>query len=262
MCLNIERFMGRRPRIAITMRLELESRRFYLGRDYSEVIERCGGIPVHLGLIPNPEYIEQALADVDGVLLPGSNTDVDPYSYGQEPHHHLGVVIPEKDQTDMLVLDEVEGRNLPLLAICYGMQALNVSRGGTLIQDIESQIAGSFKHEQGNPTNRNSHGIVIKDGSVLSSLNAVAAARSDIRVNSSHHQAIGDLGRNLNAVAWAKDGVIECIEDSREGRFVLGLQWHPELTAGHDPISHELFALFVEKAMNSAEGQLKRANNV
>src|SRR5688572_22880290 len=115
--------MGERPRIGITMRLELGTQRFYLGRDYSEVLEACGAIPLHLSLIPKREYIAEALADMDGVLLPGSNTDVDPHYYGQDPHHRLGTVIPEKDETDRLVLEEVERRNMPLLAICYGMQA-------------------------------------------------------------------------------------------------------------------------------------------
>ena len=98
--------MGKRPRIGITMRLEMETSRFYLGRDYSEMVEACGGIPVHLGLIPKAEYIAEALVACDGVLLPGSNTDMDPHHYGEEPHPKLGTVIPEKDLTDRLVLDE------------------------------------------------------------------------------------------------------------------------------------------------------------
>src|SRR6187401_3282418 len=124
--------MVRRPRIAITMRLELESDRFYLGRHYCEAIERAGGIPLHVALIPKAEFIREVLSGVDGVLLPGSNTDVDPMLYGEGPHHRLGTVIPEKDETDRLVLDYVEDSKMPLLAICYGMQALNVHRGGTL----------------------------------------------------------------------------------------------------------------------------------
>src|SRR6476661_93912 len=111
--------MTRRPKIGITMRLELATDRFYLGRDYSEAIEAAGGVPVHIALIPKPEYIGAAMDDLDGILLPGSNTDVDPHLYGHEPHPRLGTVIPVKDQTDMLVLDEVEKRGLPLLAICF-----------------------------------------------------------------------------------------------------------------------------------------------
>src|SRR5580765_6035284 len=239
--------MGKRPRIGITMRLELPTQRFYLGRDYSEAVEAAGGIPVHLSLIPKAEYIAEAMDELDGILLPGSNTDVDPHYYGEEPHHKLGTVIPEKDETDRLVLAEIEKRNMPLLAICYGMQALNVVRGGTLVQDIESQVKGSFKHEQGTPSTRNSHSLKIAKDSILSGLDAVKQAKEAIRVNSSHHQAIGNVGKNLKATAWAKDGIIECIQETRKARFALGVQWHPELTSGHDRLSREIFELFIEK---------------
>ena len=187
--------MGKRPRIGITMRLELQTGRFYLGRDYSEAVEASGGVPVHISLIPKREYIAEVLADLDGILLPGSNTDVDPHYYGEEPHHRLGPVIPVKDETDMLVLDEAERLNLPVLAICFGMQILNVVRGGTLVQDIESQIKGSIKHEQGVPATRNSHSLKIAKGNLLSDLAAVKNAKDQIRVNSSHHQALAKVGK-------------------------------------------------------------------
>lgn len=229
----------------------METRRFYLGRDYSEAVEAAGGIPVHLGLIPKDDYIAQAMRDLDGLLLPGSNTDVDPHFYGEEPHHKLGTVIPEKDETDRSCLAEAERLELPVLAICYGMQALNVSRGGTLIQDIESQIEGSFKHEQGTPQTRTSHTIDVEGGGILASLASIRNADGPIRVNSSHHQAIARVGENLRATAWAKDGVIECVEDTRAGRFVVGVQWHPELMTGYDDLSRELFEEFVAKCGTS-----------
>ena len=239
--------MGKRARIGITMRLELQTQRFYLGRDYSEAIEAAGGVPVHISLIPKAEYISEVLANLDGILLPGSNTDVDPHYYGDEPHHRLGPVIPVKDETDMLVLEEAERLKLPLLAICFGMQILNVVRGGTLVQDIESQMKGSIKHEQGAPATRNSHSLKIAKGNLLSDLPAVMNANGPVRVNSSHHQAVGKVGKNLKAIAWAKDGVIEGIQDTRKGRFLLGVQWHPEISAGFDNISSEIFEMFVEK---------------
>jgi len=226
----------------MTMRLEMETHRFYLGRDYSEVVESLGGVPVHIALIPKPEYIAEVMKDIDGVLLPGSNTDVDPQYYGEEPHPKLGTVIAEKDKTDRLVLEEIERQNLPLLAICFGMQALNVHRGGTLIQDISSQVKNCIKHEQGIPTTRNSHSLKVEEGSILGSLPSAKDGKA--RVNSSHHQAIKKVGKNLKATAWASDGVIECIEDTRKGRFALGVQWHPELTAKHDTLSREIFELF------------------
>lgn len=232
------------------MRLELETGRFYLGRDYSEAIEAAGGVPVHISLIPQPEYIAEVLADLDGILLPGCNSDIDPHYYGEEPHHELGTVIPVKDETDMLVLAEAERRKMPILAICYGMQALNVWRGGSLVQDIRSQVKGSHKHEQGVPAHRNSHGLKVAAGCVLNDLASVKGRQGEIRVNSSHHQAVKRVGRGLKATAWALDGIIECIEDRRAGRFVVGVQWHPELTRGHDGVSRELFELFVERCRN------------
>ncbi len=239
--------MARRPRIGITMRLELETGRFYLGRDYSEAVEAAGGVPVHISLIPKPEYINEVLADMDGILLPGCNSDVDPHYYGEEPHHALGTVVPVKDETERLVLAEAERLNMPILAICYGMQALNVWRGGTLIQDIASQVKGSYKHEQGVPAHRNSHSLKIAAGSVLKGLPAVKVAKGGVRVNSSHHQAIKKVGKGLKATAWALDGIVECIEDRRQGNFIVGVQWHPELTRGHDGVSRELFEMFVNE---------------
>src|SRR5258706_8197736 len=93
----------RRPRIGITTRMELETNRFYLARDYSEAVEAAGGLPVHIPLIPRVEYIDAVVSELDGVLLPGSNSDIDPQRYGHEAHPLLGTVHPEKDETDLLV---------------------------------------------------------------------------------------------------------------------------------------------------------------
>ena len=130
------------------MRHELETERFYLARYYSEALAAAGAVPVHITLLPDAAYIEALTERLDGVLLPGSASDVDPALYGREPHARLGAVHPLKDATDMLVLKFAEARRLPLLAICFGMQVWNVFRGGTLIQDIESQVRGALKHEQ------------------------------------------------------------------------------------------------------------------
>lgn len=225
------------------MRLELETRRFYLGRDYCEALESAGAVPVHIPLIPKPDYISSVLEGLDGILLPGCDSDVDPALYGEEPHPRLGRVVPEKDATDLLVLAEAERLRLPVLAICFGVQVLNVSRGGTLIQDIEAQVPDCLKHEQGKPLGRNSHGIDIEKESMLSGL---AADQEGIRVNSHHHQAVKQPGRDLKVTARAKDGVIECIEDTREDKFVLGVQWHPEMSWETDELSANIFKTFVD----------------
>jgi putative glutamine amidotransferase len=226
------------------MRLEIETRRFYLGRDYCEAVEAAGGIPVHLGLIPKQEYVAATLEGLDGILLPGSDTDVDPAFYGEEPHPRLKKVISEKDLTERLVLQEAERLGLPIFAICYGMQALNVWRGGTLVQDIESQADSSIKHEQGIPLARASHNIKIERESILGELSSVRDGL-EARVNSHHHQAIGRIGSGLKPVAWAKDGIVEGIQDNRSNTFILGVQWHPELSWADDVLSGELFEQFV-----------------
>ena len=248
----------KRPRIGITMRLELETNRFYLARYYSEAVESAGGLPVLIPLIPRPDFIRQAVANLDGLLLPGSNSDIDPLRYGREPHPQLGEVHPEKDETDLLALAEVEDRAMPLFAICFGLQALNVSRGGTLIQDIVSQHPDAIKHEQGAPRDRHSHRVRLLEDSRLGQLaNAESAP-----VNSHHHQAIETLGRELVATAWAPDGIVEAVEDPRGDRFVLGVQWHPELGWERDEFSQSLFNRFIAEAISYGEKKASASETV
>ena len=235
---------GRRPLIGITMRHELETERFYLARFYSEAVAAAGGVPLHISLIPDAEVVGEIVARLDGVLLPGSASDVDPLRYGREPHTKLGAVHPLKDETDLLVLKELEARRLPLLAICFGMQVWNVFRGGSLIQDIVSQVPAALKHEQGAPRERPSHGLSINPESLLGSL----AGEVSAVVNSHHHQALEKIGEGLQASAWSSDGLVEAVEDVREGRWALGVQWHPELGWESDRLSGTIFTSFVKAA--------------
>jgi putative glutamine amidotransferase len=233
-----------RPRIGITMRIELETNRFYLARYYSEAVEAAGGLPVHIPLIPDDSFVDGVMDTIDGLLLPGSDSDMDPLRYGQEPLPRLGAVHPEKDATDLLALARAEARATPIFAICFGLQSLNVSRGGTLIQDIGSQHPEAIKHEQGAPRERPSHIVKILDGSTLSTL----AGTDRVAVNSHHHQAVQTLGRELVATAWAGDGLVEAVEDPRDDRFVMGVQWHPELGWEKDQLSRSMFERFVAEA--------------
>jgi putative glutamine amidotransferase len=237
-------FMDKRPRIGLTMRLEMETSRFYLGRDYSEAVAACGGVPVHIPLIPDADYIAQVMSGLDGVLLPGSNTDTEPMRYGQEPIPQLGTVIPEKDETDLLVLTEAERLKMPVFGICFGMQIINVFYGGTLFQDIFSQVPDCLKHEQGLPTYRTSHGIGIDKNSLLYQL----AGTDEARVNSSHHQAVDRIGRHLKMAARSLDGVVEAIEGTKADHFILGVQWHPELNWTQEKLSASIFGAFVGAA--------------
>ena len=233
-----------RPPIGIAMRIELKTERFYLSRYYSEAIEAAGGAPLHISLIPSPAYLAAIMDGLDGILLPGSDSDVDPLRYGREPHRALGDVHAIKDETDLLLLEEAERRGLPVFGICFGMQLLNVFRGGTLIQDITSQVPEAIKHEQGPPRERPSHRVKLLTGSLLSSL----AGSDGAIVNSHHHQAIETLGRDLVATAWTSDGLVEALEDPRSDRSVMAVQWHPELGWKRDTFSQALFSHFVSEA--------------
>jgi putative glutamine amidotransferase len=240
--------MKQSPKIGLTMRLEQESNRFYLGRDYCEALEHFGALPLHISLIPKKDYLRSVLENLDGILLPGSDTDVDPLRFDEEPHPNLKTVLHIKEETDLIILEEAEKLGTPILGICFGMQVLNVSRGGTLYQDIASQIPDYIKHEQGIPRERNSHSIEIEENSLLSTL----TAEEKVKVNSHHHQSIKREGNNLKVTAKTKDGVIECIEDVRKDRFVLGVQWHPELNWKTDNLSGNIFQSFVGASIEFA----------
>ena len=231
-----------RPLIGIATRLDLAQQTFYLRRSYAEAVAAAGGAPVHLPLIPDPDYLLAIGERLDGLVLSGSNSDVDPVRYGEEPHPRLGTVVSERDETDLLLLAISEERRLPVLGICFGAQSLNVSRGGSLIQDLEAEVPGALKHDQGAPYTRPSHQINIEADSVLAQL----AGGEVARVNSSHHQAIKEVGRHLRVIACAKDGVIEAVADTRPDRFVLGVQWHPELGWEQDRFSQAIFARLIE----------------
>lgn len=236
--------MQKRPLIGIPMRIELGTDRFYLSRHYGEAVEAAGGTPIHISLIPKVDYIESVAERLDGILLPGSDSDVDPLRYGQQPHRGLGSVHPIKDETDLLLIAAAERRKLPLLAICFGMQVLNVARGGTLIQDIPSQVSTSILHNQGVPRERPSHKVILSEGSRLSEV----ATAKEVVVNSHHHQAVEAVGEELEVVSRAADGLIEALEDPRRDRFVVAVQWHPELGWKDDPFSERLFKTFVDEA--------------
>lgn len=240
----LEQSSNNRPLIGITTRAGLAENTFYLRRYYAEAVEATGGAPLYIPLIPNREYMTVLGERLDGILLSGSNSDIDPAQYGEEPHPRLGAVMPERDSVDLLLLDIAEKRKLPVLGICFGMQSLNVARGGTLYQDLEAQLPNVIKHEQGQPADRPSHYIKLESDSLLAQL----AKGHSVRVNSSHHQAVRELGRDLRVIATASDGVIEAVIDTRPDRFVLGVQWHPEIGWERDQFSHAIFARFVEAA--------------
>lgn len=234
-----------RPLIGISTRLDYEKNIFYLNRDYGEAVYHAGGAPVYIPLVPEADFVESLISDLDGVLLSGSKSDVDPVRYDQAPHIKLGSVVYERDETDNLLLRACEARKIPVLAICYGLQALNVYRGGTLLQDLESLVETPIQHQQQGPYDRASHNIELRDESLL----AILAGGIGARVNSHHHQGIDRLGRDLEIIAQAADGVIEAVINTRPDHFILGVQWHPEAGWRNDQFSQAIFKHFIARSM-------------
>jgi putative glutamine amidotransferase len=237
-----------RPIIGIPCRYNWNTFYYELRETYAEAIYAAGGTPLLLPLIAETDYIESVMALVDAIALSGAVNDVDPLRYGQEPRPKLGPVVPRRDETDMLLLAAAEARQLPVLAICFGIQSLNVYRGGTLIQDVESEVKEPLKHMQGDLFWRRSHSINITEDSLIARL----AESTHTTVNSHHHQAIDIVGRDLEPIAWAPDGVIEAVINTRSDQFVLGVQWHPEVGWQDDLLSQALFNHFTAVARERA----------
>ena len=213
-----------------------------LGLTYMKAIEAAGGMPV---VIPplDMTLIEPLLDRVDGICLSGG-PDLDPDTYGQEPDRHLGPTEPDLDRFELAIASAADQRDLPILAICRGTQALNVVRGGTLVQHLPDHLpeAGAFAHRQRLPGNQPSHRIRLDPTGRL----AATIGPVETGVNSFHHQAIDRLGRDLAATAWAPDGTIEAIEDASR-RYLIGVQWHAELMIDRRE-EQELFRSFVKAA--------------
>lgn len=226
--------------------MDVGADRFYLRKHYSEAVFHAGGTPVLLPLIAEKPYARELVRGLDGILLSGSNSDVDPHRYGQQPHPKIGSIVTRRDETDLFLLEEVFRARKPLLGICFGVQILNVYLGGTLWQDVESQVKQPVKHEQTAMEDYRSHTIRIKPKSLLHRL----AQQTQTRVNSFHHQAIQKVAPELLAVAESSDGIVEAVEmrTPQKGQLVLGVQWHPEIGWETDELSQKIFASFVGAA--------------
>ena len=207
---------------------------------YMRAVTRAGGMPVIMSPQPG-EVVPELVARFDGILIPGG-PDVDPSMYGREPHPKLGPTWPEVDRFEAAVVREAEARGLPLLAICRGMQLLNVAHGGTLHQHLPDHPGDDVAHRRaadGDP--EATHDVRMEVGSRLARI----LEREGAHVNSYHHQAPDGLGDGLRAVAHAPDGVIEGVEGS-DG-FLLGVQWHAEAMQ-EAPEQRALFNALVEAA--------------
>jgi putative glutamine amidotransferase len=219
-----------------------------LGMPYVRALARAGAIPVVLPPLPI-EAVAMLLGPLQGVCLSGG-PDLDPSAYGHSPSDELGPIEPALDVFELEIARVADRLGLPILGICRGAQALNVARGGTLHQHLPAVTDHSIEHRQHMPGWAETHEVAVAMGSRL----AAVLGRELTGVNSFHHQAADQLGRDLQAVAWAPDGTIEGIEDPGE-RFVLGVQWHAE-TLVERPEHLQLFEALVEAA---DAGQARRA---
>lgn len=216
-----------------------------VGEDYPRAVLAAGGTPVLLALHDPESYpgvAAQQLEHADGLLLTGG-PDVSPLAYGEQPHVRLGATIPERDRFELALIAEARRRELPVLAICRGIQILNVAYGGTLYQDLPSEVPGAIQHEQASARHVLSHQVEVSPGSRLA---GVLGNAGTIGVTSFHHQAVKRPGEGLAVVATAPDGLVEAVE-ATDHPWILGVQWHPEMSHPVDLAAKRLFAGFVAR---------------
>jgi putative glutamine amidotransferase len=210
---------------------------------YCESLRRAGAVP--LVIPPQPENARQLVESLDGLLLAGG-FDCDPAAYGEERHETCEAMDTRRQENDYALAKAAREHGIPTLGICLGVQMMNVAAGGTLIQDIASQFETEIEHASV-PEDRARHDVVIEGGTRLGAL----LGEREYNVNSSHHQAIRDVGKGLRVTAHAPDGIVEGLEDPKHP-FYLGVQWHPEDMAGEDSAS-KIFGAFVEAARAHAK---------
>ncbi len=232
--------MTDRPRIAIPMPTSTDSAyNERCWKQYAEAVEQSGGVAVAIQLDEDPSLIARKAAQCQGVLLPGSPADVHPQKYGQEAHPQTAARDALREAADELLMQDAFNLQKPLLGICYGHQAMNVWKGGSLVQHLET----GMDHAPGR-TVEEAHEIVLSPAAshLYSAFSVPRAA-----VNSSHHQAVDRPGDGLRVAAYADgDGTLEAVE--AEDGFVVGVQWHPERTFATQASSRKIFAKFVDAA--------------
>jgi len=243
------------PRIAIPIPTSTDldyNRRSW--QAYATAVKRSGGEPVEVPLNQPPAATAKLIADCQGVLLPGSGADVNPQKYGQEPIEECNPADPARENVDELLLQDAHNMGKPIFAICFGTQMLNVWRGGTLVQHLSGL---PVNHRAGRAV-AVAHTAAIAPNSLLAQIVApeleprTSNLEPRLPINSSHHQAVEAPGDGLRISARSpEDGVVEAIEGTPEGvggKFVVGVQWHPERTFEESAASRELFARFIAEA--------------
>jgi putative glutamine amidotransferase len=210
-----------------------------LGLSYLKAIEAAGALPVVIPPMPL-EVIDGLLDRFAGICLSGG-PDLHPSGYGEPADPHLGPTWPELDHFELALAARADERGLPVLAVCRGVQLLNVTRGGTLVQHLPDRT-GSGSHRQKQPSDEATHRVRLDPDGMLAGIVGV----EELEVNSFHHQAVDRLGDDLRPVAWSEDGVVEALQ-AIDRDFVLGVQWHVECLV-EQPEHAAIFAAFVDAA--------------
>ena len=246
--------MNDRPRILITTAtsnrtLGLRRLDSVTGLNYSDAITQAGGLPVMVANL-EPELAVNYLEMADGLLLSGG-ADLDPDWWGEPPRPELGIVDPRRDAFELELYRQAKAAGVPVLGICRGIQVINVAEEGSLHQHLPA-LEGTIQHEQADIGGAPLHTVLLEPDSLLAS----AHASSRVKVNSFHHQAAAQLGRDLRVVARTSDGVVEAIEGTTEA-FVLGVQWHPEMSFQAYPETFTPFRVFLD-AVRRRRAELRR----
>ena len=226
--------------VTATARLVEGVERVRLNAAYVRALESVGLVPIVVPPSASPNAALRVLDVVAGLLLSGGE-DVDPSRYGAVPHPELGPINCARDDTEMALLSRARALGLPTLAICRGIQVMNVALGGTLVQDLPSEREGLAAHDVDDERDSRVHGVRIDPDSRLVS---ILGAQS-LGVNSIHHQAVDRLGEAMRISARADDGTVEGVESDDPNWWMVGVQWHPEeLTTTPEPWDRRLFAAF------------------
>lgn len=217
-----------------------------IGCNYVKSIWQAGGLPLPIPIIEDVSEAESYLEKLDGLLLSGGQ-DIDPVCYGEDRTDKLGKIDINRDRWEMELFKKAYSRGLPMLGICRGMQLINVALGGTLYQDLDEEYEYECEYEHYNSDNYVYHVIEVVKNTRLSE---ILCSHESFEVNSRHHQAIRDLAPSLRVAARSCCGLIEGVE-SREDRYLIGVQWHPEDLRENVPCFEMLFKSLISAAKNN-----------
>lgn len=230
---------GEKPMIGIMPQYYPNNTRYSIDTGFSEGILEAGGIPLMLPATTDEAILRQCLAQCDGIIFAGG-CDIDPSCYEEERIPECNASSLLRDESEMLMMKLALEADIPILGICRGSQMINVVMGGTLYQDIPSQLNTSVVHKQAISGGKPTHSVSILPDTPLAQL----LGKTELMVNSYHHQCIKDAAPGMQIMAKAQDGVIEafCFP---EKRFLWGVQWHPEMSLAYDEESGKIFEMFL-----------------